>query len=98
MKLTLTRTVGGHAIGDTIDRGEQVARHLIAAGAAIEAEHTKPTNTGDDKAKAKRTRRSQSRDEAEAKGGDSNATTDADKPAGQRGGGVPPASPPTPAG
>lgn len=93
MKITLTRTAGGHAKGATIERNTKVAAALINAGAAVEAEQVKTTKADDDKPKTKRTRRSQSRDEVEATGGDSNAKTDADKPAGQRGGGVPPVLP-----
>lgn len=86
MKLTLTRALAGHAIGDTIDRNEQVAHALIAAGAA--------TATSDD-AKADDPKPKQSRRSTRRKGEptERDDAKTADEPAGHKGGGVPPRSP-----
>lgn len=43
MKIKLTRAIGGHKNGDTIDIGRGAARHLIDAGAATEVQSKKPT-------------------------------------------------------
>lgn len=105
MKIILTRALAGHAIGAMIERNRQVAEHLIAAGAATKAEPDNPpkqpskATKGDaTDAKGTRTRRSQRRTADDGQANATNATSDADKPAGQRGGGVPPTSPPQPAG
>lgn len=97
MKITLTRAIAGHKIGDTIERSTKVAQHIIAAGAAIEDEHTEPTKpttkaTKDDNSntKPRRSRRSQRRKDDADQAEDPKATAEADKTAGQEGGGVPP--------
>lgn len=92
MKITLTRNAGGHANGDTIDRSDRVAQLLIANGAAVKAEQADETvdHETDEQPKPKRTRRSQAR-KTDGEGRDDAKA--ADKPAGQKGGGVPRPSP-----
>ena len=96
MKITLTRTLAGHENGATIERSDKVAQLLIAHGAAIEAEPINPPKqtskaAKDDTTATKggRTRRSQRRTADADQANSDDATIDADKPAGQEGGGTP---------
>ena len=64
MKIKITRTVGGHQVGDTIDLPESQANHLIANGYAIEAKSATVKRRTNPKVDSARTARKTDHDSA----------------------------------